>query len=384
MTLSLRRRAPAASTASPGWPSSGTVTEQARTPSPLTSLTTSLRGHGPGQARWTAGQDLAAKACSLALGLAVLAGPVALAGQWMAAPTAPPAAAAAPVIVERSMEVVAGEAAVAWVTAWLTCDRAHPQRLRAWYSGDEPALPAVAAQVERPTVASVQRLEGDTWSVVVAADVTEPGGSTSSTPGSSPAGAEPTSTATAPVRRYYQTALSVTSTGSPSGLRYAAASVQALTLPAPVPGPVTTTTARLDYDDDAAPDTYLGSTVTTFLQALLAGQGDVTRLVSPQTAIAPVQPPVATQVRLRDLVLLEDTAPDAAKGPREDGDTVRLLAGADLTLPSGQLRTSQYALTLTGRDGRWEVSGIDLAPAVRTPNASTTPQPSAATPTQRP
>jgi hypothetical protein len=303
---------------------------------------------------------------------ALASGPVALIRGSAAAPPARTVPAAVPLASSDPTQVVAGEAAIAWVTTWLTTDRTHAERIRSWYVGAQPLLPAAAAHVDRPSVASVQPGGGGTWSVVVALDVAEAPAQSSPAANTAPAAEvdppvspSPSSAAALTMqRRYFQVAMFV----APSQQQqpgYLAPRVQALTLPAPVAGPVAASDARLDYREGVSPTSYLGATVRTFLQALLAGQGDVTRVVSPRSVVVPVVPAVATDVRLTGLSLLDGASESSADRPNRDGDSVRVLADAALLLPAGDTRTSQYALTLSGRGGRWEVSSIDLAPAVR-------------------
>lgn len=55
-----------------------------------------------------------------------------------------------------------------------------------------------------------------------------------------------------------------------------------------------------------------------------------------------------------------------------EGEVAHVLATAIGTDAAKRPATTQYALTLTARGGRWEVSGIDLAPAITQPTATPT------------
>jgi hypothetical protein len=166
-------------------------------------------------------------------------------------------------------------------------------------------------------------------------------------------------------QRYYTVPVQVT-----------AGSLSALALPAPMPAPVTTP------DRDPAYRTTLPSTgptataVLAFLRALLTGQGDVTRYISPGAPIVAVAPAPYQRVDLRTVTGLSDEAEPA------EGELAHVLATAIGTDAAKRPATTQYALTLKARGGRWEVSGIDLAPAITKPRTAppTSPQTSPSSP----
>jgi hypothetical protein len=92
----------------------------------------------------------------------------------------------------------------------------------------------------------------------------------------------------------------------------------------------------------------------------------VTRYISPGVPIVAVDPAPYKSVDLRAVTGLSDEAPPS------EGEIAHVLATAIGTDVAKRPATTQYALTLAARDGRWEVSAIDLAPAVTKPKATPT------------
>lgn len=287
-----------------------------------------------------AGQRLATKLTSIGLAAIVMTGPVSL---FVAA-----SAVTRPVATTRSSKpegVMAQDAARAGdfaqrvVRAWLSATRTKVGDLGDLYEDASSfALPDKPIRVETTETANVTPTSvAGIFRVTVSASVEG-------------------------TRRYYTVPVQVS-----------AGSLSALTLPAP------TTAPEISPDRDRAYRTTLPSTgptstaVLAFLRALLTGQGDVTRYTSPGAPIVAVDPAPYKSVDLRTVTGLSDEALPA------EGAIAHVLATAIGTDAAKRPATTQYALTLKARGGRWEVAGIDLAPAITKPR--TTPSAPTQTPT---
>lgn len=283
------------------------------------------------------------KLASAALIGCLVAGPLGLvAGGLAIAQAAGPTAPAQTQVADQSSErAAAGEFAQRVVLAWLGSTRDHPEQLTGLVQNTQAAsLPAVAFGVSDPTVSSIEQV-GGIWSVRVAVTVTDQRKTT--------------------VRRFFQ--VPVTLSGG---------AVTALTLPAPVAGPPIGAGTDLGYQVQVASSGPVASTVTQFLGAYLAGSGDVTRYVSPGVQVAAITPAPYSSVRVTDLRC--DLNIDTTATPK-DGARLQLLVGADASVTDKQAVSVAYALTLSARAGRWEVSAIDPSPvlAPKSPGAATAP-----------
>lgn len=225
---------------------------------------------------------------------------------------------------------VAGEFAQRLVTAWLTTARARPEPLLALVEDAQVAvLPEQPFNATDPAVAGIVRV-GDIWSVTVAVTVTDARDMTE--------------------RRFYQVPVQVRG-----------AAVTAITLPATVSAPVVEAPPRTGYRYQLNPVSAAGVTVTQFLAAYTAGAGDVSRYLTPGTALSPLTPAAYTDIRLDDLRSDADISGDDI--PR-DGQRIRVLAQAVATVTPKQAVSVTYALTLTARASRWEITAIDPVPVL--------------------
>lgn len=98
-------------------------------------------------------------------------------------------------------------------------------------------------------------------------------------------------------------------------------------------------------------DGPVGEALAGFFAALLAGDGDVTRYVSPDAGIAAVAPPPFTRVRV-------------VRAGLRDRDDGALLVNVEVAAQAagGGVQVLQYGLVVAQREGRWEVT--ELLPAV--------------------
>jgi hypothetical protein len=286
------------------------------------------------QARWTNGANLKTRAITYGLFAALVAGPVALAlvvGQVSSA--APPIATQAVLPVDTSGEQAAvGEFAQQFVLAWLQTPRGKESALAAFVATANLQLPNKAVTASQPSTAQLVHAGPGVWSVSVGVTVTDAGGV---------------------VRRYFQVPV-----------RYVAGAMIATSLPAPMPAPGTATSPELAYQYTAALSDPSAAMVGQFLAALLAGSGDVTRYVSPGTAIAAVTPAPYTAVRVLEVRTDQDLRDAPMAVPR--GSDLRVLVTAVATVSAEQQVTVQYPLTLRVRASRWEVASVDPVPRTNT------------------
>lgn len=284
---------------------------------------------------WTGGSAVAAKAITYLLISCLFAGPLALLGiGWLVFASSGPAP--APVVAGDTSATVDERAAVEafaedFVVTWLTSVDGQEKQLAPFLDDySSVTLPKVSWTTSGPATAGIAQAEDGTWSVTVAVSV--------AAPKKKPA-----------VRRYFQVPVT-----------YAGGAMVASALPAPVAGPAVATPARLDYRHRATTADSVTVAATQFLAAMLAGSGDLTRFISPGASIAPIVPAPYTAIEVED-VLVNQELTEADVAP-ETGRTLKLLLTATATATADQQISVTYALTMTAREGRWEVSSVDPTP----------------------
>ncbi|MGI5255640.1 conjugal transfer protein [Actinacidiphila glaucinigra] len=297
----------------------------------------------------------------IAVWAALAAGPLALAAQC-ATPAAPAAVAqpkpsgSAPV---RSVDP-AGVAEL-FTDLWLRSDRANDQ------SSAAQAVRVLAPEVPLPqrsgkaaehvllhtiAVRSV-RLSGGSWSVIVAAQYA-PRTATASPglPGT--------------VVRYF--AVPVLSSGDAAG----AGAFTVRSAPAEVTGPAGAPVTESPTDHTLPGGGVMATSLREFFAAYLTGVGEVDRYLSPGTALAPVRGSGYTAVAVDQVSADTETA----DGPvPKDGKRATVRAQVMATDASGDQWPLGYDLSLTARDGRWEVTALNAGAPTLTGQVS--PQPTA-------
>lgn len=243
-----------------------------------------------------------------------------------------PGQAAAPVPVDEPAGSVGAEGfAELFVAAWLAAGEDHEEAVggftsrRVTLSGVESGRLWAARTA---AVAASKQAEGY-WSVVVAAEV-----------------------------------LAADDSGGyrPAGLRYYAVGVASrdgglvvADLPAQVPPPAALPPPQLAVDRLELPGGELGpvaEAVRGFVAALLTGQGDLDRYVAPTAAIAAIDPPPFSEVRVERV----------GARPYDHPAGVYLVRAAVVgTDGGGRTQRLAYSLDMVQRDGRWEV--VELLPA---------------------
>ncbi|MFH8627519.1 conjugal transfer protein [Streptomyces vietnamensis] len=142
----------------------------------------------------------------------------------------------------------------------------------------------------------------------------------------------------------------VTGTGSGDGRVYAAGAPMEVAGPQAGREPVSQYTARVE-------DSALADTVGGFLSAFLGADGAVERYLAPGTVLAR---PAAWFVEVETLQVLSQ---GQSAGAGQDGATAHVRAEVTATDAAGRSWPMAYALTLTARDGRWEIASLDTGPA---------------------
>jgi hypothetical protein len=320
---------------------------------------TSAVGQG---SRWTGGRALSAKVVGVLLVGGIFCGPAALVfglSRGLAVTATNDSAKNAGL---SAVEQSTGSYALAYVGAWLGASKTNPTELQKYVDASTiQNLTDLAWSYRDAAVVSIAPpAKGNIATVVIAANVKE------LTSGTTNDG----TTETWP-RRYFQVAVTVDKSTGDLGVAG---------LPAPVAAPgKMTRTPELVYIMQLPPDSAAATAVTAFFGAYLAGSGDITRYVSPSTQISAIAPAPYAAVGANDLRV--DKVPT---GTPADGDRTRVLATVTLTNALEQRLTSTYALTITARADRWEVTSIDPAPQEKTSTGSTTSTPASITPTSPP
>ncbi|MEV4431028.1 conjugal transfer protein [Streptomyces sp. NPDC049602] len=137
----------------------------------------------------------------------------------------------------------------------------------------------------------------------------------------------------------------VTETGSGDGRAYAAGAPMEAAGPQAGREPASPYTARIE-------DSALADTVVGFLSAFLGAGGAVERYLAPGTVLAR---PEARFAQVETLQVLSQGRPG---GAGQDGATARVHAAVTATDVAGRTWPMAYVLTLTARDGRWEIASL--------------------------
>lgn len=285
--------------------------------------------------QWTNGSSLKTKAATGVLVAALVLSPAGLVVGLAAASTGSESAASPDPVDTRGEQAAVEEFAGRFVTTWLSVnsDNAEDDLAGLVDVPDGADFPAEGMLATDPTIADVAQVDVGTWTVTVAVTATPAGKSQG-------------------VRRFYRVPIV-----------YDAGRVAALALPAPTAAPAMAETPSLTYPGDLNSGDSAWRTVAGFLTALLAGKGDINRYLTPGSHVRPVTPVPFAGIRIRQLAAAVDVGVQPAQAP-SDGERLELLVTVTgLTSADGAEGLSmQYALVLTGRDGRWEVTEVEASP----------------------
>lgn len=152
---------------------------------------------------------------------------------------------------------------------------------------------------------------------------------------------------------------------------------RATTPPAVVPGPAPGVDVSLDYETVVSESDPAVTAITGFLRAMLAGGPDMSRYVSAGYPAKAITPPLFQSLTVSSV---KSQAPAATPSGTTE---VRMLADIKATRAFSTV-SMQYPLRLIVTDGRWEVAGIEIFPALGSkasepqPHQSTTDKSAAA------
>lgn len=243
---------------------------------------------------------------------------------------------AGPSVMEQQEQAFAAN----FVGVWLNATTKNTKDLDRYYQGAGRSITATTPVEYRDlAVASAQPNDQGSVTVIVSAMVKQ-------TPESDAKNANKSASTWAP--QYFQVA--VAEQGG---------AMSALSLPAPVQQPGIKEAPALAYSEKVN-DKKVKETVEQFLNAYAAGQGDVSRYVSPDSKITSIAHSPFEKVTVS--AITAHTAPPS--DPPSNGSKTPVMVTADMETSTGK-RTAQYVLTLEGRDGRWEIQSIDPAPQIR-------------------
>lgn len=302
---------------------------------------------------WTHGQELLGKVVVGIVWAAVLSGPIAL-GMMAFSPqtarvVAAPAEGEAPL---TAAEQEAGPYAASFVGAWLTATKDKHDALSRFVNTDSLSLGETGWKYRDLAVASIARDSAGIVSVRIAVNVQELDYEKDE------AGEE-----TWP-RRYFQVPVQVD--GDALGI---------LGLPTPVSTPsALQNRVSTSYKDELSSSHPAAETVEAFLNAYLAGSGELSRYVSPGADIQPLDDTSYVAVSVESVVAVEEPSQNPA-----DGETAQVYVSATVVNATQMSLRTEYALTLAARDGRWEISAINTVPAHKQSTQSTAPSSPGAT-----
>ncbi|MBR8744693.1 hypothetical protein DSY14_23745 [Nocardiopsis sp. MG754419] len=134
----------------------------------------------------------------------------------------------------------------------------------------------------------------------------------------------------------------------------------ALSLPAEVGAWAPTEPTALAYTSRQLAGSPLTEAVQGWATAYLTGEGELDRYLAPEAAFPPITM-THTSVEI-DGVYPAPEDEDIATAPAEDDDTVSVLADLHVTDAEGQSWPMSYALELTSRSERWEISAVAVPP----------------------
>lgn len=299
---------------------------------------------------------LMTKAIAVVLWLLILGAPVGTAIAWTSKlhHPSPPTATGRPTPGRSGLGP--SSFAMDYVEAWAVASRGSEQLVRAYF----PGAPVLAFPPHRRIVSDLRstsavEIRPGYWAVTVTGHVSEPhdGGRVT-------------------VRRYWR--VGVVAAGPPSaggtGGTDVPATYVATGLPTEVAGPAMAGLADTAYVGtvDGAPGA-VGQAVAGFLAAYLAGQPGLERYIAPGVALAVPSPVPYTAVAVTRMGADVDLD-RVNRGAATTGERIRVLATVNPQSPEGAMPPLQYALTLVGRAGRWEIAAIGEAPDLSQPSTT--------------
>ncbi len=241
---------------------------------------------------------------------------------------------------------LAGSFARDFVAAYLGATAGQHDQLSRYLGDDQQlTLPATGQLVIDPSVAYIARDLStgslDIWAVTVSVRLA------ATNQGAAAATTSPSVTD----RQYYRVAVSES-----GGL------LRALSPPAVVQPPGQGADLALGYSMSCPTDSPVATVSSGFLTAFLTGTGDITRYVTPNSAIAALNPAPFTGVDT-----LSVKSDDSSCG--RSSASARVQAMINPKGAAGAVPTLAYALTMIRNAGEWQVQTIDPVPLLRQPLA---------------
>lgn len=306
---------------------------------------------------WTRGGEIGSKMIGAVLTFGIVAGYLGLGIGWLALNRPVEAIAQTTTESETTAQSVAGGYAVGFVSAWLNATRDDPGELAEFIdlTGTGSFLSPEPWDYRDLDVVTVTLITDQFTNVLVSANVKE-------------TTTDDDNEITIWPRRYWNVPVAT----GPDG------EVSAAGFPAPVNAP-TTADVSLSYPETVSRTGDAGKAVTGFLTAYLTGSGDITRFIAPAAQITPIRPTPFARIDVIDISSNEVVAEST-----DEGDEVRILTTIGAQRQDDRLVPASYALTMTLRAGRWEISQVDTAPLAKDTTRATPTPTSTEVPTARP
>lgn len=293
---------------------------------------------------WTQGSSFLGKTGIFCLYVAIACGPLALVVSSVGGSEATEVVAADQQAPLSEIEQEAGSYAASFVGAWLSATQEDSKGLDQYVNTKSVRLTDKGWKYKDLAPASIKREEDGFVTVVVAANVLQMDYEKDE------AGKE-----TWP-RRYFQVVVQTDSHGG----------MGVFTFPTPVAEPDDPVeAAETKYGQDLTTKDPAGETTQAFLNAYLAGSGELDRYIAPGTDISALAPAPYAAASVEEIQAVEKPVADP-----KDGDTLHVLAGVNAQNESEQTVRADYALTLQARAGRWEITSIDTMPAHKSSDRS--------------
>jgi len=274
---------------------------------------------------WTQGHNLSNKALTVLVVGGMLAYP--FVANQISDGMSPPAvaqvveekASVPPALAQQAQSVAQG-----FVSAWLTATRDDSSRLERYTKTSTTRLPEKSSEIRELSVSELELVNDSTFRVTVSVEVKDAAG------------------------KWQPRAFDVLLTNPDQG------SLSILGFPSERAHPAATSKNFEGYPTDLSGNKAVTSSVEGFLQSYLAGNGDLTRFVTPGNTITAIAPAPYSSARIEYVVGDKDPGDKAADGEQVHVN-VRMLLTNQTTETLGD-----FQLTLTARAGRWEVSTLGL------------------------
>ncbi|MCX4792583.1 conjugal transfer protein [Streptomyces sp. NBC_01221] len=246
-----------------------------------------------------------------------------------------------------------------FVAAYLQAGQGSERDLAPYYSGSVvlSVKPGTRTATQSTVIAS-REVQPGYWSITVAADVSAQ---------------DDKGKAKRLGVQYFRVGIQATGPAGAGGTATSAAAATgyaAMSLPAQVAAPSALKPGALAYESDRGSSSTDPAVETArgFLTAYLAGTSELDRYTSPGASVQAISPAPYAAVKVTGVK--DDAASSGQQKVPADGTVLHQLVQVDATDRAGSPVSLSYALTLKSRAGRWEVSSVDDAPAIR---ASSTP-----------